>query len=107
MDDPRTVTSKNGLATSLMSQGRFDEAEVLYSEALDQIRKSRGEDHFHTLTAINNLGYVRVMKADYETAVPIFRDLAERLGRVFGAGSPAGDGLAVQFCCGAGALRSS
>ena len=44
------------LAWELQSQGKFDEAEPLYREALEVSREMLGDRHPDTLTSMNDLG---------------------------------------------------
>jgi hypothetical protein len=50
-----TLSSINGLALLLSDQGKLDEAEPLYREALEARRDVRGARHPNTLTSMNNL----------------------------------------------------
>ena len=60
---PSTLTSVNNLAGLLVQLGRFDEAEVLYREALAGRTLALGAAHAHTRATAANLECLLRMKA--------------------------------------------
>ena len=60
-----TACTLDTLAWELQSQGKHDEAEPLYREALEVIRAELGDRHPQTLTIISNLGVLLRVKGDH------------------------------------------
>ena len=57
-DDHRdTLRSMNNMGFLLQSQGKHEEAEPYFREALEGSRRVLGDDHPETLRAINNTGH--------------------------------------------------
>ena len=54
-DHPDTLITVNDLGILLMKQGKLDEAEPLYWEALEASRATLGDRHPHTLVSISNM----------------------------------------------------
>ena len=54
-EHPDVATSLNNLALLYKSQGRYTEAEPLYIQALDMIKKLLGAEHPDVATSLNNL----------------------------------------------------
>ena len=65
------------LASELKAQGKYDEAEPLYREALEMRRATRGDRHSSTLTSIGNLGTLLRDKGDLTAAEPLLREALE------------------------------
>ena len=65
------------LATELRTQGKYDEAEPLYREALEVTREMLGDRHPNTLTSIGNLGVLLQYKGDLAAAEPLLREALE------------------------------
>ena len=65
------------LAQDLQAQGKHDEAEPLYREALEMDRESLGTRHPNTLIAINNLAQVLQAQGKYDEAEPLCREALE------------------------------
>jgi Flp pilus assembly protein TadD len=55
-DNEVTLELMNNLAVCLEFQGKFDEAEALYREAIATKERVIGRDHPDTLKTIGNLG---------------------------------------------------
>jgi tetratricopeptide (TPR) repeat protein len=58
-EHPSVATSLNNLAFLYRSQGRYNEAEALYIEALAMRKRLLGENHPNTITTRQNLEYLR------------------------------------------------
>ena len=54
-----SATSFNNLARLYKSQGRYEQAEPLYIQALELFRKLLGEDHPNTIVVRDNLEILR------------------------------------------------
>ena len=65
------------LAQDLQAQGKHDEAEPLYREALEMDRESLGTRHPNTLIAINNLAQVLQAQGKNDEAEPLSREALE------------------------------
>jgi eukaryotic-like serine/threonine-protein kinase len=55
---PDLATWKSDLASIYYRQKDWEQAELLYAEAYDEIKKARGPDHPYTLTVLGNLAWV-------------------------------------------------
>ena len=73
------------LARELQVQGKFDEAEPLYREALEVPRESLGDRHPNTLAHINNLGGLLQAKGDLAAAEPLCRGALEAARETLGS----------------------
>eukprot|EP00964_Phaeocystis_antarctica_P047600 scaffold27536_cov63-Phaeocystis_antarctica.AAC.1 len=71
-----TRSTLNTLATELQVQGKVDEAEPLFREALEMDRETLGDRHPSTLTSTNNLGLLLKDKGDLAAAEPLLREWA-------------------------------
>ncbi len=81
---PNTLFSMNNLATTLLAQRRYAEAQTLFEEVVEIKERSLGRDHPSTLLSINNLatmlmnfGHLDEARKLYEEAINRNR---ERLG---------------------------
>ncbi len=59
-DHPDTLSSMNNFVSLCQDQGKYAEAEELYTEALAARRRRLGHDHPNTLNIEGNLGVVRI-----------------------------------------------
>ena len=66
------ATSRNGLANTLLLDGRFDEALPLYQQALAVFERRLGPRHYRTVTTINNVGVVLAEQGRFADALPYF-----------------------------------
>jgi len=66
----------------LESQGKLKEAEPYYADALEMSRRLLGPDHPTTLTALQNMGYLRQLQGRLVEAEVCLREVIERRGRV-------------------------
>jgi len=67
-EHPVTFLHMNCLAVLRTKQSRFEEAESLFSQALEGRQRRLGEDHPATLETINDLGLLRIEQKRYEEA---------------------------------------
>src|SRR5262249_10834297 len=58
-DHPAVAADKAALAAILDAQGRFDEAEALYAEALAVFERIYGPEHYELAVNYNNLAAIR------------------------------------------------
>lgn len=61
----RTV---NNLATTIREQGRYDEADPLYQEALRVRLETNGPDHYNVAVSYANIATLRALQKQYEEA---------------------------------------
>ena len=76
-DGQSIVFTLGTLASELQTQGKSDEAEPLFREALEVRRETLGDRHLETLRSINNLGTLMSMKGDLAAAQPLLREALE------------------------------
>ena len=76
-DGEATISTLDTLARELQTQGKYDEAEPLYREALEVKRETLGDRHPDTLLTINNLGGLLKGKGDLAAAEPLLREALE------------------------------
>jgi tetratricopeptide (TPR) repeat protein len=62
----------------LRDQGRLDEAEPLWREAMERNRRTLGDDHFNTQVSISNLGVLLMAQGKTREAEPLFEELYRR-----------------------------
>ena len=53
-------------------QGRYEEAETLYLQALDMFRQSLGEEHPNVALSLNGLAHIYKSQGRYEEAEPLY-----------------------------------
>ena len=73
-DGENTSFTVDTLARELLAQGKYDEAEALFHEALQIDRESLGGRHPSTFASINNLGGLMYAKGDLAAAESLFRE---------------------------------
>ena len=69
------------LAALYVSQGRYDEAEPLYREALQLSREVLGERHPDTLGIMNNLAALYQSQGRYGEAEPLYTEVLQFAAR--------------------------
>ena len=84
MSGQATNLTLSTLGTELQVQGKYDEAEPMYREALEVARAALGSRHPHTLTSTNNLGLLLHDKGDLAAAEPLYREAVEGLRETLG-----------------------
>jgi tetratricopeptide (TPR) repeat protein len=68
-----TLTSMNNLAMVLRDQGKYEQAEEIYRQALRLSETVVGKEHPDTLTNMNNQAIVLRNQGKYEQAEEMFR----------------------------------
>ena len=84
-DGQSTVSTLDRLAQELQDQGKYDEAEPLYHEALEVQRATLGDRNPCTLISIGNLGLLQMAKGDLVAAEPLLRESLEGLRETLGS----------------------
>ena len=87
-EHPSVATSLNNLAALYRSQGRYEEAEPLYQQALAMTRKLLGEEHPSVATSLNNLAALYRSQGRYEEAEPLYQQALEIAEQVLGKNHP-------------------
>ncbi|MAG64035.1 hypothetical protein CMO84_11000 [Candidatus Woesearchaeota archaeon] len=72
----------------LTSQGKYDEAEPLYREALEAKHRTLGDEHPSTLISIGNLGNLLQAQGKYDEAESLFREALAGFRRKLGDEHP-------------------
>jgi tetratricopeptide (TPR) repeat protein len=70
-DHPDTATGLNSLASLHHAQGRYDDAEPLYTRALTIREEILGPDHPDTVISLNNLAKLYQAQGRYDDAEPL------------------------------------
>jgi tetratricopeptide (TPR) repeat protein len=83
-----TLASLNQLATILVDQRKFAEAEPLFREELSARRRVQGGDHPHTLAAALNLSFALNRIGQIDAAESLTRETLAAQRRVLGDGDP-------------------
>ena len=79
---------QNNLAGLLQDQGKLNEAEPLYREALEALRPTLGDTHPFTLISISNLGRLLQDQGKPNEAEPLLMDALEGSRRTLGDNHP-------------------
>jgi serine/threonine protein kinase/tetratricopeptide (TPR) repeat protein len=87
-DHRATLSARGGLASALLAQRRFEEAEALDRQVLETWTRVYGRDDPGTLKAANRLGAVLFGTARYDEAAGIYRPTLEISRRVRGDSHP-------------------
>jgi tetratricopeptide (TPR) repeat protein len=82
------ATSLNNLAYFYESQGRYEEAEPLYLQALKLGKHYLGEDHPNVATTLNNLALLYKFQRRYDEAEPLYLQALELRQRLLGKDHP-------------------
>ena len=80
--------SLNNLAFLYDSQGRYQEAEDLYQQALDMKKRLLGNQHPSLATGLNNLAALYVSQGRYQEAEPLYKEALEMRKRLLGNQHP-------------------
>ncbi|MEH2290345.1 MAG: tetratricopeptide repeat protein, partial [Nostoc sp.] len=78
----------NNLANLYCSQGRYDQAEPLFLQALKLCKRLLGEVHPDAATSLNNLANLYYSQGRYDQAEPLFLQALEVFQQVFGVNHP-------------------
>ncbi len=81
-------SSLNNLALLYDSQGRYDQAEPLFLQALELRKRLLGEDHPHVAQSLNNLAFLYYSQGLYDQAEPLFLQALELRKRLLGDNHP-------------------
>ena len=87
-DGLATNLTLSTLASELEEQGKYDEAETLYREAMEAMRETLGSRHPSTLTSLSNLGQLLHRKGDLDAAGPLLREAVEGMRATLGIEHP-------------------
>jgi tetratricopeptide (TPR) repeat protein len=71
------ASTLSNLAFLYYSQGRYDQAEPLYLQALELWKRLLGEDHPHVATSLNNLAVLYDSQGRYDQAKPLYLQALE------------------------------
>ena len=88
-DSPNLATSLDRLANLYYAQGRYAEAEPLFTRALDIYERQLGTDHPAVATSLNNLAYLYQALGRYTEAEPFYTRALDLRERQLGADHPA------------------
>jgi tetratricopeptide (TPR) repeat protein len=82
------ASTLTNLALLYYSQGRYDQAEPLYLQALELSKRLLGEDHPHVATSLNNLAALYYSQGRYDQAEPLYLQALELSKRLLGEDHP-------------------
>jgi tetratricopeptide (TPR) repeat protein len=70
------------------SQGRYEQAEPLYQQALEMWKRLLGDEHPDVATSLNNLAGLYDSQGRYEQAEPLYQQALEMWKRLLGDEHP-------------------
>ncbi|MDZ8137247.1 MAG: tetratricopeptide repeat protein [Nostoc sp. DedQUE04] len=73
-DHPDVASSLNNLALLHKSQGRYSDAELLYSDALAMTKRLFAGDHPNVALSLNNLALLHKSQGRYSDAELLYSD---------------------------------
>ena len=76
-DSPYIAESFNNLAGLYHNQGRYDDAEPLYLQALDMRKKLLGDEHPDVASSLSNLAGLYHLQGRYDEAEPLYLQTIE------------------------------
>jgi len=82
--DPRLGVALNNLARVHQARRRFDQAEALFTRALDMARESHGQEHPDTAVTMANLAGLYRAQQRYDEAERLLREAIAIFGRTMG-----------------------
>jgi len=82
------AASLNNLAALYESQGRYEQAEPLYLQALELSQRLLGEDHPNVATSLNNLAGLYKSQGRYNEAEPLYLQALELRKHLLGEDHP-------------------
>ena len=85
---PIRFNSVNNLAGLYQAQGRYGEAEPLFSARSRPASACSGQEHPDTLTSVNNLAALYQAQGRYGEAEPLYKRALEAYERVLGREHP-------------------
>jgi tetratricopeptide (TPR) repeat protein len=86
--DIQFASNLSRLATLYYSQGRYEDAEPLYVQALELSKRLLGENHPDVATSLNNLAGLYKSQGRYEDAEPLYVQALELSKRLLGENHP-------------------
>lgn len=78
----------NGLATLHAKQGKYEQAEALYQQALHILEHVLGSDHPDLISPLNNLAIFYTEQGNYEQAELSYRQVLQICKQALGANHP-------------------
>ena len=87
-EHPNVATSLNNLAGLYSSQGKYEEAEPLYQQALEMLQKLLGTEHPDIATSLNNLAGLYSSQGKYEEAEPLYQQALAIAEKSLGVAHP-------------------
>jgi Tfp pilus assembly protein PilF len=87
-EHPHTLTSLNNLAIDYLEQGRYDQAEALYTQTLEIRKRVLGLEHPDTLISMSNLADCYAHEGKFAQAEGLFIQTLEMRKRVLGPEHP-------------------
>ncbi len=87
-ENPETLATMHHLATTLIADGHYAEAEKLFRETLDSERRVLGPENTFTLLSMNNLANVLYQQGRYAESAKLERETLEIRRRVSGPEHP-------------------
>jgi tetratricopeptide (TPR) repeat protein len=85
---PNTLMSMNNLAVAYLSEGKYAQAEPLYTTIADSQRHILGETHPSTLLSLNNLAALYRYERKYGPAEALYKSALDGRRQVLGAENP-------------------
>ncbi|KAF3162931.1 hypothetical protein TWF751_010541 [Orbilia oligospora] len=76
------ITDINRIASTLQSQGRYDEALKQYQKVLNWKKSNLGENHLETLITASNIAHIFNQQGRYEEALEKYQSILARRGAV-------------------------
>ncbi|MGK7370067.1 MAG: tetratricopeptide repeat protein, partial [Candidatus Halalkalibacterium sp. M3_1C_030] len=80
--------SKNNLGLVKQTQGKLDEAETLFTEALKMRREVLPETHYHISQSLGNLGSLHFYRQEYNESAAIFEEVLNMQREALGKDHP-------------------
>ena len=90
--------SLNNLALLYHAQGRYEEAEPLYLQALELYKRLLGDHHPHVATSLNNLAGLYDAQGRYNEAEPLYLRTLEICVKCLGKNNPYTQAAWNNFC---------
>jgi tetratricopeptide (TPR) repeat protein len=75
---PLSLDTLNGLAQTYQTEGKYEQAEALFSKALESERPALGEAHPDSLRTLLSLGHVQLLRQKYTEAAAALRETLTR-----------------------------
>lgn len=97
---------KNRQAATFFQQGNYPQAESLFREILEDLIRSRGQEHSQTLTAQHNLANVLFKQYKFREAADLFAGVVNAKRCTLGSTDPGTLQVMYSYACALWALRS-